>query len=122
MYQRNPLLLFATYHFKKKLDVSVYYRKTSRDPHFHVHDHYEKGRKPEKNFFECCLAFEEPARYENHGTIDGKLSSSDKKDLMKFLTRNNKRQWKIMLYEWNKGEEHRQLSLNLPVPDYTKCY
>lgn len=74
------------------------------------------------NQFHTCIQIEHPV-YFHHTRKEGTLNSKERKELVKFLwsldpdgmfTTN----WDTLLYEWNKNNSRKRISIETEMPNY----
>lgn len=86
-------------------------------PHFHY-------RTKSTWKFHSCIKIEKSEYFEHEGK-EGKLNSSQRKELIKFLQSidkhdKTKTNWQTLINEWNRNNSNKQVDENLKMPDYNK--
>ena len=86
-------------------------------PHFHISD----KPNPKESNFSSAVKIQIPEYFPHGGHYEDKLSSKQKKQLMKFLNTidTGLSNWEFLLRTWNKNNSCNKVNLYTELPDYT---
>lgn len=102
----------------KEYEVWVRTNDPGNKPHFHIWDSNSYGKK-----FHTCVEILQP-KYFHHTGKEGVLNSSERKDLVKFLSSEDEDEddgrtyWDTLIREWNRNNSSKKIPLDLEMPDY----
>lgn len=105
-----------------KFDIFVRTNDSGKIPHFHIVDSNTMGDN-----FHSCVKILSPEYFVHEGKED-KLNSDQRKDLVKFLSKNSDEiepfnkfsNWLILVFMWNKNNSDVKVNPTIDMPDYTK--
>lgn len=95
----------------KAMRVFVYTREGENIPHFHI---IRKGVK------DCCLKIKE-CDWFIHGKNNNKITKKELELLHEWLIKDDKKYWKKIISEWNKGKDEKmKIPNDTDIPEYSK--
>ena len=103
-----------------KYEVYIHTDDPGNIPHFHIGGAATRGQK-----FHTCIRIDVP-KYFHHTGKEDVLSSSMKKDLVRFLKskplklKRYSTNWEVVVDMWNNNNSKVQIPEDTPIPDYTK--
>lgn len=103
---------------KNNIEIVIRTNDSGKIPHFHF---FDRNRDKDN---EGCIRIDKP-EYFNHSGKNLELNSSQKKELVEFLSsvHNKKRSedtnWKFLLQMWNDNNSDVEVDERLGMPDYT---
>lgn len=102
-----------------EVEVVVFTNDPGNIPHFHIRDISTRGKK-----FHSCIRLDK-AEYFYHTGKEDTLNSSDRKDLVKFLSSKSKSKrfseftnWQVLLTMWNMNNSSVEIDEDAEMPNY----